>query len=230
MLPLYDNIRSRRFPVMNWILIGLNLYVFLYILRLEPSNRERMLYLYGMIPANLDWFQPITWTTLFTSMFLHAGWFHLLSNMWTLYIFGDNIEDRLGSIRYLIFYLIGGIIAGLMQAYFFQNSRIPAIGASGAIAGVLGGYFLLFPRARVITLIPIFIFPWLVEIPALVYLGFWFFSQLYTGVFSLSMPAGADMAGIAWWAHIGGFIFGVLFVRFFRSKHTTVSRTLPSRS
>lgn len=230
MLPLYDNIRSRRFPVMNWILIGLNLYVFIYILRLEPSNRERMLYLYGMIPANLDWFQPITWTTLFTSMFLHAGWFHLLSNMWTLYIFGDNIEDRLGSIRYLIFYLIGGIIAGLMQAYFFQNSRIPAIGASGAIAGVLGGYFLLFPRARVITLIPIFIFPWLVEIPALVYLGFWFFSQLYTGVFSLSMPAGADMAGIAWWAHIGGFIFGVLFVRFFRSKHTTGSRTLSSGS
>jgi membrane associated rhomboid family serine protease len=221
MLPLYDTIRSRRFPVMNWILIGLNIYVFLYILRLSPPDRERMLYLYGMIPTNLDWFQPITWTTLVTSMFLHGGWFHLLSNMWTLFIFGDNIEDRLGSIRYLIFYLIGGIIAGLMQAYAFPNSNIPAVGASGAIAGVLGGYFLLFPRAKVVTLIPIFIFPWLVEIPALIYLGFWFISQLYTGIFSLSMPAGVDMAGIAWWAHIGGFLFGLLFVRFYLPKHRT---------
>lgn len=220
MFPLYDTIRSHRFPVMNWILIGINIYVFLLIFRLGPPERERVLYLYGMIPANLEWMQPKTWTTLFTSMFLHEGWFHLLSNMWALFIFGDNIEDRLGSIRYLIFYMIGGIIAGLMQAVAFPDSRIPAIGASGAIAGVLGGYFLLFPRARVITLIPIFIIPWLIEIPALIYLGFWFFSQLFTGIFSLSMPSGVDTTGIAWWAHIGGFLFGLFFVRIFKPKRT----------
>lgn len=228
MLPLYDNVRSHRFPVMNWISIGLNILLFWYTLRLGSQAREMLYFQFGMVAFRLNWLQPITFIPLITSIFLHGGWFHLISNVWTLFIFGDNIEDCIGSIRYLIFYLIGGIIAGLLQASIIPNSKIPAIGASGAIAGVLGGHFLLYPRARVISLIPIFIFPWIVELPSLIYLGIWFISQLYSGLFSLSTPLGTEMTRVAWWAHIGGFIFGSFFINVFIRKQPPSLRVYPN--
>jgi membrane associated rhomboid family serine protease len=148
-------------------------------------------------------------------MFMHGGWLHFLSNMWTLFIFGDNVEDRMGHGRYILFYLLAGLASGLLQALVAPGSTIPAIGASGAIAGVLGAYFILYPAGRVLTLIPLFIFPWFVEIPAIIYLGFWFVTQLFSGIASLNVPGAASMGGVAWWAHIGGFLFGVFAYRYF---------------
>lgn len=148
-------------------------------------------------------------------MFLHGGWFHLISNMWVLFIFGDNVEDRMGHGRFLLFYLLSGLAAGLMQALAAPGSHLPTVGASGAIAGVLGAYLLFFPGARVLTLIPFFFFFSFVEIPALFYLGFWFIAQLYSGLFALALPAGMSAGGVAWWAHIGGFLFGLLLARRF---------------
>ena len=224
MIPLRDTIRSYNFPVVNWSLIILNTSVFLYQIGLSQSELFSFIRTFGMVPSQISGLDPASWTTLFTNMFLHGGFFHLISNMWILYIFGDNVEDRLGSIRYLFFYILGGLAANLVQLYFAQGSSVPVIGASGAIAGVLGGYFLLFPRARVITLFLLFFFPWFVEIPAVVFLGFWFVSQLYSGLFSLAMPSGVQMGGIAWWAHIGGFIFGVLMINVFGHRHRAYSR------
>jgi membrane associated rhomboid family serine protease len=147
--------------------------------------------------------------------------------MWTLFIFGDNVEDRMGPGRYLFFYLAGGVVANLLQAFVFPQSNLPAVGASGAIAGILGAYFLLYPRARVITLIPIFFYPWFVEISAIFYLGFWFVSQLYSGIYTLGLADQAEVGGVAWWAHIGGFLFGLVFVKLFARRHRAYTRQYP---
>jgi membrane associated rhomboid family serine protease len=214
MLPLRDTIQSRQLPLVTWALIGLNILAFVFELSLPADVLDRFIQTWGMIPARLSLFDPFSWVTLVSSIFLHSGWFHLLSNLWTLFIFGDNVEDEMGSGRYLAFYLLAGISANLLQALATPGSPLPAIGASGAIAGVLGAYFFFFPRARVVTLVPLFIIPWLVEIPAIFYLGFWFVSQLFSGLASLSTPSYASMGGIAWWAHIGGFLFGLFLGRF----------------
>lgn len=234
MIPLRDTIRSTSFPIMNWILIGANTLIFLFESSLDPAALERLIRLFGMIPARLQLGdaaamidQPMVLFTLVSSQFLHGGWFHLISNMWTLFIFGDNVEDRMGSGRFLLFYLLGGVVANLLQAFVFPSSTVPAVGASGAIAGVLGAYFLLFPRSRVITLIPILLFPWFVNVSAIVYLGFWFISQLYSGVFSLGLPEGSNLGGVAWWAHIGGFLFGLLVVRLFARRRPAYYRQYP---
>lgn len=150
-------------------------------------------------------------------MFMHGGWFHLFSNMLALYIFGDNVEDSMGSQRYLIFYLLCGVAAALTHVFFNPNSPIPTVGASGALSGVLAAYLLFYPSARVITLIPIFFLPWLVEIPAVVYLGLWFISQLANGLFSILIDVQA-MGGVAWWAHIGGFVAGLVLAPLFRQR------------
>jgi membrane associated rhomboid family serine protease len=218
MLPLRDNIPSRSLPLVNWVLIALNTLVFIYQTSLKPLALNNFVLAYGVVPAHLSMVNPSTWIPLVTAMFLHGGWFHLISNMWVLFIFGDNVEDRMGHVRYLEFYVLGGVFANVLQAMAIPKSLVPAIGASGAIAAVLGGYFLLFPRARVLTLIPVIIYPWIVEISAFIFLGFWFVIQLYSGFQSLSMPGGASMGGIAWWAHIGGFIFGMLAVYFFAKR------------
>lgn len=212
MFPLYDTLRSRRFPIVNWMLIILNGMVFYYELKLNEAGLERFLHSWGLIPFQLASSPAETWITIFTGMFLHGGWFHILSNMWILAIFGDNIEDRLGGGRYLIFYLLGGTAAALLEVYLSPSSNLPMIGASGAIAGVLGAYLILFPRARIVSLVPIIFIFTLVEIPAIIFLGFWFISQLFSGWLALQ---GADMSGIAWWAHIGGFVFGMLAIRLF---------------
>lgn len=218
MLPLRDNIPSRSTPLVNWALIGVNTLVFIHQAGLRPAALHQFINTYGLIPAQLSLAHPSTWIPLLTAVFLHGGWFHLISNMWVLFIFGDNIEDRMGHSRYLGFYLLGGIFANLLQAIILPKSLVPAIGASGAIAAVLGGYFLLYPRARIVTVILIFLFPWVMEISAFIFLGFWFVSQLYSGVLSLSMPAGASVGGIAWWAHVGGFIFGMVTVYIFANR------------
>lgn len=212
MFPLYDTLRSRRFPIVNWMLIVLNGMVFYYELKLNEAGLERFVHSWGLIPFQLASSPAERWTTIFTSMFLHGGWFHILSNMWILAIFGDNIEDRLGGGRYLIFYLLSGTAAALLEVYLSPSNNLPMIGASGAIAGVLGAYLILFPRARIVSLVPIIFIFTLVEIPAIIFLGFWFVSQLFSGWLALQ---GADMSGIAWWAHIGGFVFGMLAVRLF---------------
>jgi membrane associated rhomboid family serine protease len=226
MLPLRDNIPARRLPLVNVALIGANALVFLYQISLKPYALNQFVIHYGMVPARLELLHPQSWFPLLTAVFLHGGWLHFLSNMWILFIFGDNVEDRMGHVRYLSFYLLGGVVASLMQVVAFPSSRIPSIGASGAIAAVLGAYLLYFPRARVLTLIPIFIYPWIIEVSAFVYLGIWFFLQLFSGISALSIPVGASMGGVAWWAHVGGFVFGLLAARPF-AQHPAVSYEKP---
>lgn len=209
MLPLKDTVQSRSFPIVNWLLIALNILVFFMLLLLGPRAESWMSVL-GLTPARLlrhpDLFE---FATIFTSMFLHGGWAHLLSNMLALYIFGDNVEDRMGSGRYLLFYLLCGFAAAVVHIFLNPASTIPTVGASGAISGVLAAYFIFFPSARVITLVPLFFLPWFVEIPAVFYLGFWFVSQLFNGL--LTVVSGAQaLGGVAWWAHVGGFIAGLI--------------------
>jgi membrane associated rhomboid family serine protease len=212
MFPLYDTLRSRRFPIVNWMLIILNGILFYYELKLGKAGLNHFVSTWGLIPLQLISNPAVAWITIFTSMFLHGGWLHILSNMWILAIFGDNIEDRMGGGRYLIFYLLSGTVAALLQTTIFSASDMPMIGASGAIAGVLGAFLILYPRARIVSLVPILFIFTLIEIPAVVFLGFWFVSQLFSGWLALQ---GADINGVAWWAHIGGFIFGMLAVSLF---------------
>jgi membrane associated rhomboid family serine protease len=197
--------------LVNWLIIIANVMVFFFQSALSLPALERFAQTWALVPANIDPGNPLTWYPFLTHMWLHGSLFHLISNMWTLVIFGDNIEDRLGSGRYLLFYVLGGVSAGLLQYFFSTDPNIPALGASGAIAAVMGAYFLFFPRSRVVTLVPVFIFGWFVEIPAVFYLGIWFVTQVFSGVASLGMPAG--MGGVAWWAHIGGFLFGLLMAK-----------------
>jgi membrane associated rhomboid family serine protease len=220
--PLRDTVRARSFPIVNWALLAANVVVFILMTSGGPGGFERLTLRFALIPAELSLSRPLEFGTIFTSMFMHGSWFHLLSNMWTLYIFGDNIEDRMGSSRYLVFYLLAGLAAAVLQIYFAPNSSVPTLGASGAIAGVLGAYLLLYPRGRVITLIPIFILPWFVELPAFLFLGVWFLSQLSSGL--LSLGAAGDFGGIAWWAHIGGFVFGLVTVYLFVQRRRAYAR------
>jgi len=215
MLPLYDTVRTRKFPLINVLLIAANVLVFLYELRLGPSALENFIFTWGLVPARLTSDAATAWITIFTAMFMHGGWFHLLSNMWFLHIFGDNVEARMGGIRYLIFYLLSGVAAVLLQTYIQPTSQVPMIGASGAIAGVLGAYLVSFPRSRIASLVPILFIFTIVEVPAVIFLVFWFVTQVYSGLFAMQ---GASASGIAWWAHIGGFIFGLIMVVFFARR------------
>lgn len=217
MIPIRDTIPSKNFPVINNLLIGINVVVFI-IQLMHGSGMEfhRFIFTYGLVPArytvpgasDLSAFGHIF--ALVSFMFLHGGFLHLLGNMWTLYIFGDNVEDRLGPLRYAIFYLLCGLLSGLTHLALNAGSTAPTIGASGAVAGVMGAYFLLHPSSKILTLIPIIIIPWFVEIPAFFYLGIWFLLQLLNA----STHSGAG-GGIAWWAHIGGFICGMLLLKIF---------------
>jgi membrane associated rhomboid family serine protease len=220
MIPIKDVIPARRFPLVNWIIILANVAVFLFEASIGSGELSRLIGRYGMVPARMLSNPGVsTGVSIFTSMFLHGGWFHLISNMWALYIFGDNVEDRLGPMRYLLFYLVCGVVAALAHVYSQPLSNVPVVGASGAISGVLGAYLVLYPRARVISLVPLWIVPWFIEIPAVFYLGFWFFSQLFSGLLSLGMPI-STYGGVAWWAHVGGFIAGLLLVKILEQKRT----------
>jgi membrane associated rhomboid family serine protease len=213
MLPIKDLICSKSFPVINYLLIAVNTVVFILELSLSKTALSQFLYIHGVVPVNLSLTNPFSWITLISHQFIHAGWIHFLGNVWILFIFGDNVEDRMGSLRYFIFYLLGGVIAGVVQAVMAPQSTIPAIGASGAIAAVMGAYFLFYPRARVVTLIPVFIIPWFTELPAVIFLGFWFIIQFFSGVLALGATGSSAAGGIAWWAHISGFLYGLVLGR-----------------
>jgi hypothetical protein len=214
MIPIRDTTPSKSVPVVNNTLIGINVVFFLVQLAQGPAH-DHFVYLYGLVPAKLTVPQVSAYfslgqqlLSLFTFMFLHGGFMHLIGNMWSLYIFGDNVEDRLGSARYIVFYLLCGLASGMTHLLFNLHSNIPTIGASGAIAGVMGAYFILYPGSRILTLIPIIIIPWFVEIPAFFFLGIWFLLQ-----FLNAAGSSGQAGGIAWWAHIGGFIFGIVFLK-----------------
>ncbi len=218
MIPLKDSVSSRSWPVVNVLLILANVAVFVKELSF-PDGRllEAFLHDWGVVPLRLLSYPWEDWPTIFSSMFMHGGWAHVGGNMLYLWIFGDNVEDRMGHFRYLLFYLLVGAAATLTQVSLNPASRIPLIGASGAIAGVLGAYFVLYPTARVLTLVPIFYFIRVVEIPALFFLGFWFVMQALQGMGSLTHQAlRGDVGGVAWWAHAGGFVAGLFFVGFFK--------------
>jgi membrane associated rhomboid family serine protease len=213
MLPIRDDIPSSRFPAVTLGIIVVNVLIFLRELG-AGSHLEDVLVNYAIIPVRYTdpeiarlFTGPQQVFSLFSSMFLHGGWIHLLGNMWSLWIFGDNVEDRLGRARYLAFYLAGGVAAGLLHIYTNPASGVPTIGASGAIAGVMGAYFRFFPHARVQTIIPPFFFGPVFVLPAVLFLGWWFLLQFFNGALSLG-ARGQGFSGVAWWAHVGGFVFG----------------------
>jgi membrane associated rhomboid family serine protease len=217
MIPLRDSIKSRTLPYVNYTIIAICALVFAYELAIG-ERLDQLLMTMWLTPSRVAGsvfegrFSITPVVTLFTSMFLHGGWMHLIGNMLYLYIFGDNVEDRLGHGGYAAFYLMAGVGAALTEVYFQQESIAPMIGASGAIAGVLGAYFLLYPRSRVLTVIPLFVFFPIVEVSAFFYLGFWFLLQFLQGY----LTAGPTAAGgIAWWAHAGGFVVGALLLPVF---------------
>jgi membrane associated rhomboid family serine protease len=204
---------------MNWLLIGGNLWGFFFELSLSPRELDSFLSVYSFVPARMwsgQYSLSASFFTIVVAMFLHAGWLHIGGNMLFLHIFGDNIEDRLGHIRYLAFYLLCGIAASLCHAFFNATSRIPSLGASGAISGVLAAYLFLYPRARILTLVPLFLF-FTTEIPAVVFIVFWFVIQFFSGTASLRMST-ATSGGTAYFAHIGGFLAGIFFLAILKPR------------
>lgn len=225
MIPLQDLNPRRNPPIVTWTLIIINVAVFLYEVSLPPQMRELFFRTYGFIPGLFfdDYFAVLTgkkpwevYLSLLTHLFVHGGWLHLIGNMWTLWIFGDNVEDRLGPFRFLLFYLSMGVVATMVHSLIYPDSLIPLVGASGAISAVMGAYFMMYPLARILVLVPVLFIPLFFELPAFIFLGLWFLLQFYSGLFSLAMPG--EIGGVAWFAHLGGFIAGALFYKFFCKK------------
>jgi membrane associated rhomboid family serine protease len=223
MIPLRDAIPSQSFPAVTVLLITLNVLAFLYELSLGEAL-DVFIMQYGAVPlrfilaGQMEEVSPLQrFLPVLTSMFLHGGWLHLGGNMLYLWIFGDNVEDRLGHIRFLAFYLACGLVAALTQIYIHPTSKIPMVGASGAVAGVLGAYLLLFPYSRVLALIPIIFFFQIVELPAVLFLAFWFLMQFLNGAIAITAATYAT-GGVAWWAHIGGFVSGVALAYLFPKR------------
>jgi len=218
MIPLRDTIPSRTFPYMTIMLIIINGVIFLFEMSLG-KNLNDFINIFGVIPEryfNLAYISEVSpvirYLPFFSSIFLHGGWFHVLWNMWFLWIFGDNVEDHFGHFKFFLFYMFCGVIAGLAHTYMNPLSPVPTIGASGAIAGVMAVYIVLYPHSKVLTLIPIFfIFP-IIHIPAYIFLGIWFLIQFLSGAASIGVPQ--SYSGVAWWAHIGGFVIGMLTIFF----------------
>jgi membrane associated rhomboid family serine protease len=221
-IPLRDNIPSKSFPLVNWFLIIINLVIFLFeVFFLNHQQAEAWIYKYGLIPDQIRFNGISSLTDLrvtvlrpfFTNMFLHGGWGHVIANMWILFIFGDNVEDRMGKVGYFLFYILCGFLASLTHFILHRHSVIPAIGASGAISGVMAAYMFMFPKSSILSFVPIFIIPFFFPIPAIIYIGIWFIIQLLSGASTLMLSSNAT--GIAFWAHIGGFLGGLLLYRFF---------------
>lgn len=216
MIPIRDTVPVQHTPWVTWSIIGLNLLLFLKGEFLDPDDLRSFQYLHGLIAARYmypEWAMiaglPVDYTPFLTSMFLHGGFFHLIFNMWLLWIFGDNVEDRMGKVRFLAFYLICGFFAGATHVYANRFSITPAVGASGAIAGVMGAYFFLYPYARVV--ISVFFLPIFVELPAIAFLGLWVIVQLYKVTSGLQGVGGSQ--DVAWFGHLGGFVAGMLLFR-----------------
>jgi membrane associated rhomboid family serine protease len=222
MIPLKNMMARRSIPLVTILLIVVNIIVFCYQISLSNAGNDAFIRAFGMVPLKmklalagshytlLEAFLP-----LITCMFLHGGFLHILGNMWFLWIFGGAVEDRMSPISYLLFYFVCGIGSGLAQALFSWGSSLPSIGASGAISGVLGAYVVFFPSSRILTLVPLFVFFFTAQIPAIVFIGLWFAIQFLSGVSALNAPHGASMGGVAWWAHVGGFVMGALLARVF---------------
>ncbi|RLE37944.1 rhomboid family intramembrane serine protease [Candidatus Acetothermia bacterium] len=224
MFPIRDTVMRRETPLAVWTLIAINVIVFLIELSLPQRTLEWVFYHFGLVPARYAdvyfkaWFGPTAdsiWPFI-TNMFLHGSWMHLIGNMWGLWIFGGSVEDRMGHWRFVSFYLICGIAASLTHYVTNLHSTIPALGASGAIAGVMGAYLLMFPTAQVITLIPLGFIPFFVPIPAVLFIGAWFLTQVFSGVCALVAPQFGG--GIAWWAHIGGMVAGMALLPVFHRR------------
>ena len=227
MFPIRDDAPRYTTPYVNYFLLAMNVVIFVMVWLTGPANFQRIVEVFGFRPAVVVGFlhgvQGLNAATAFlpllTSMFLHGGWLHLILNMWFLWIFGDNVEDTLGAVRYLLFYLLCGLAAALTQFASQPDSAVPMLGASGAIAGVLGAYAVLFPRARVLTLVPIFFFIRIMELPAVLILGYWFLLQIVSG--SLE-AATATHGGTAIWAHVGGFLAGMILILVMRPRKVAV--------
>jgi hypothetical protein len=234
MIPIRDDTPRYTTPYVNYLLIALNTLVFLFEVSLNPQTRQVFVYQFGVEPvrvlsavglAHVYASQPSV-MPLLTSMFLHASWLHLIGNMWVLWIFGDNIEDYLGHFSYLVFYLVSGLAASALHVLLNANSTVPSVGASGAIAGVMGAYFLLFPSARVLTLVPLIIFFTFIWLPAWIVLGYWFVLQFLSGAatsIAYSSRTGGG-GGIAFWAHVGGFVAGLVMIKLLPQRLRSRSR------
>jgi membrane associated rhomboid family serine protease len=217
MIPIRDENPTHITPVVNYLLIALNVIAFIAQLTLGATD-DAAVYQFALVPAELTRnLSPFNIATIFTSMFMHGGLAHIAGNMLYLWIFGDNVEDALGHGRYLFFYLLGGIVASGAHILTNPASQIPTVGASGAIAAVLGAYLILYPRSRVLTLIPLGFFLRLTMLPAIIVLGLWFVLQLFQGVLALGGP---DVGGIAFWAHIGGFVAGLVLAKLLAQPNT----------
>ena len=211
MIPIKDGIATRETPVVNYVLIAINVIVYLFMALAAPETQAAIVAKYAMIPAHFaDGVTLADMMTIFTSMFMHAGLAHIGGNMIYLWIFGDNVEDRLGHFRYLMFYVVGGVAASLTHLVTNWGSELPTVGASGAIAAVLGAYLVLFPASQIETGVPFGRFYHLTVLPAVVVLGLWFVLQLFEGVMSFG---GTDVSGVAFWAHVGGFVAGMVMVK-----------------
>ena len=228
MIPLKDLTPRRSFPIITLLLIAVNVVVFIHQISLSPTASEAFVQTYGLVPAKISLalagrrytaFEALL--PLFTCMFLHGGFLHIIGNLWFLWVFGGNVEDRLSSLPYLFFYLACGVGSGLAQTLFSWGSHVPSIGASGAISGVLGAYIVFFPNSSILTLIPLLIvwFTW--RIPAVIFIGLWFVMQFFSGVSSLGSQS---MGGVAWWAHVGGFLMGVVIALIVRASRRTTRR------
>jgi hypothetical protein len=222
MLPIRDDQVRYSTPVVTWFLIGLNLAIYFFEATLSPQDFKLVLHQFGVVPyhtaallaGSSRYPFPVVVLPFFTSMFLHGSWLHVIGNMWFLYIFGDNVEDYLGHFKYLVFYILVGLIAMFTQVAVSIHSTVPTVGASGAIAGVLGAYFVLYPRARVLT----WLFVFVVWVPAWVILGYWFVLNFLSGTASALAMQGQNVGGVAFWAHVGGFAAGAMLVRIFGER------------
>ena len=222
-IPINDHIRRQTFWITTLALIAANVGAFLFELSLGP-NLNRLVFFFGIIPARYTTPQGLAtasfqgfFVPVLAAMFLHGGWLHLLGNMLFLYVFGRSVEDRFGHVKFLFIYFVAGLSATLLHIILNAGSRVPTIGASGAIAGILGAYFISFPRARITTLIPLFFFFWTIELPALLLLGYWFLIQFFTGFQMLAIQS-ATGGGVAWWAHVGGFVMGMILAMILRPR------------
>jgi len=235
MIPLKDTIPRIGIPWITWILILLNAIIFIFEISIPKGALEEVFYFFGLVPARYSspkWalihgLSPKDYFPFLSNMFLHGGWLHIIGNMWFLYIFGSSVEDRMGHVRFLILYILTGLMANILFFILDIHSMIPEFGASGAIAGVMGAYIVMFPRARILTLIPIFFFPFFFYLPAFFYLGFWFLIQFFSGTLS---PSSSGTGGVAWWAHVGGFLAGMVLVPLFRNRGHSYREPFPDEA
>jgi len=236
MIPLKDTIPRIGFPFITWLLITINGIIFVFEISIPKDLLLKVFYAFGLVPAKYTYpkwalihgLQFDDYLSFFTNMFLHGGWLHIIGNMWFLYLFGSRVEEHMGHGRFLIFYLLAGIAASAAYFALDIHSTIPEFGASGAIAGVMGAYMVMFPKAKILTLLLILFLPFFIQVSAFVYVGYWFLLQLLSG--TLSFTSHSTQGGVAWWAHVGGFAAGILLLPFFRRKERSYRKFYPDET